>query len=666
MLVYDYKQIGMYKILLIPFLFLALTASSQNSKKGYKFLEKAEFEKSAEIFGEVLKEKSDDPAAAFGLAMIYGDEKSPLFNLVDSWEYALKSQANVEKLTPDELEIIGDYFHNTETRISNLPVKKKIDHAIKTIEAKLIKYVREENNLDLVYEVLEKFPDYRYHDNVMHIRNQLEFRKYERLNTLEAYLAFIKAFPDAAQIDRAKRYRNKLAYEEAVQNNTVSAYKDFMKTYPDAQECNQAVKMLNAAAFQQAKDENTIASYDDYILHYPDALEVADAKILQKQLLYDYAKKIHTLEAYNVFITKYPDGQQYIDIFNLRSLDKGTKLMESRSFPANNLQWARSFGAEDTKEFSACMTVDSLNNVIAGGTLVRGDTGRSDAWIIKTAPDGKMIWNKTAGEEFNDELSILENGLHNEILGIGHTWLGLDSLSRQTWIFKLGADGQKLWSKKLGQLNVNCILVSGLGKIFLAGSESTDTSGEKYAIVALNENGKNLWKRNYTGAGELVRLCQLPDNYMLLAGNHWHAKIDSHGYLVSESSFSANDSILQAITLPKGEILYLGVRTKSKTVLIKTSWDNKPIYDKEAFPLDTLCTIRSVLQGTAGQVIVLADFARNQSVSWINTATGAVVKSVPMPIGMTITGIRKDFEGNLMLVALDGEIILIKNSGFDL
>jgi hypothetical protein len=656
----------MYKIVLIPFLFIALVASSQNSKKGYKFLEKAEFEKSAEVFREVLNEKNDDPAAAFGLAMIYGDEKSPLYKPVDSWEYALKSRSNLEKLTPDELEIIGDYFHNTETRISNLPVKKKIDHAIETVEAKLIKYVREENNLDLVYEVLEKFPDYHYHDNVMHIRNQLEFRKYEKLNTLEAYLAFIKAFPDAAQVDKAKKYRNKLAYDKAVETNTVTAYKEFMKTYPDAQECNQAVKMLNAAAFQEAKKENTIASFDSFILNYPEALEVADAKILQKQLLYEYAKKIHTLEAYNEFITKYPDGQQYIDIFNLRSLDKGMKLMETRNFPADQLQWARSFGAEDTKEFSACMTIDSLNNLIAGGTVVRSDTGLSDAWIIKTAPDGKMIWNKMAGEEYNDELRMLENGLHNEILGVGHTWLGMDSSSRQTWIFKMGPDGQKLWSKKLGQIKVNCILVSGLGNIFLAGSESTDTSGAKYAIVALNENGKHLWNRNYSGAGELVRLCQLPDNYMLLAGNHWHAKIDSHGYLLSESSFSPKDSILNAITLPKGEILYLGVRHKTKTVLIKTSWDNKPIYDKEAFPQDTLTTVRSVIQGAAGQVIVLLDFSRNQSVSWINTATGIVAKTIQVPEGMIISSIRKDFEGNLVLIALDGEIILIKNTGVDL
>ncbi len=134
------------------------------------------------------------------------------------------------------------------------------------------------------------------------------------------------------------------------------------------------------------------------------------------------------------------------------------KLMETRDFPSDNLQWARSFGAEDTKEFSACMTIDSLNNSIAGGTIVRSDTGKSDAWVIKTGPDGKMIWNKMVGEEYNDELSIsLKTGRNNEILGVGYTWLGLDSSSRETWIFKMGADGQKLWSKKLGHLKINCI-----------------------------------------------------------------------------------------------------------------------------------------------------------------------------------------------------------------
>ncbi len=215
-------------------------------------------------------------------------------------------------------------------------------------------------------------------------------------------------------------------------------------------------------------------------------------------------------------------------------------------------------------------------------------------------------------------------------------------------------------------MKVNCLLTSGKGNIFLAGSESTDTSAGKYAIVALNENGKHLWNRSYTGNGELVKLCLLPNNYILMAGNHWRAKIDARGYLVSESSFAATDSILHAITLPKGEIMYIGTRNKFKTVFIKTSWDNKPIYDKEAFPQDSLYSVRSIIPGAEGQVISLMDFATAPVGFLAQHATGTVVRNVMLPSGMTVTGIRKDYEGNLMLVALDGEIILIKNTGMDL
>ena len=172
--------------------------------------------------------------------------------------------------------------------------------------------------------------------------------------------------------------------------------------------------------------------------------------------------------------------------------------------------------------------------------------------------------------------------------------------------------------------------------------------------------------RSYTGKGELVKLCQLPNNYILVAGNHWRAKIDARGYLVSELSFAPTDSILQATTLPKGEILYIGTRNKVKTVFIKTTWDNKPVFDKEAFPRDSLCSVRSIIAGTVGQVIALMEFTGHQSVSWININTGAVVKSVRLPLGMNVTGIRKDFEDNLVLIALDSEIILIKNTGSDL
>jgi hypothetical protein len=654
----------MQKIILLPFLCIVLGLSAQNTKKGFKLLEKAEYEKSNEVFRQVLAEHDQDLPASFGLSMIFGDDRSPLFNLLEAWSFAVKVKPNLEKFTPEELEMIGEYFHETEVRPRNIPVKKKIEYALETMEAKLIKYIREENNLDMVYAVIEKFPDFRYHENVMHIRNQLEFRKYEKMNTLEGYLEFIRKFPDAAQLDKAIKYRNQLAFDKARQANTVEAYQEYLKNYPQASECSMAIKMLYGAAFQRARQLNTISAYDDFMSAYPDALELADARQLQKQLLYDYAKKIQTIEAYNEFIRKYPEGQQYIDIFNLRSLDKGMKFISSQTFPSNNLQWARSFGEEDSRELSACMAVDSSNAYIAGGTVVRHDTGTSDAWVIKLGTDGKMIWNKFVGEEHNDELQILDVSHLNEILGIGYTWLGADSSSRESWIFKLGPDGQKQWSKKLGNLQVNCLLTAGPGKIFLGGFEINDTSGVKnYSVMTLNDNGKKLWSRTYTGTGEIENLSVLPDRNILMTGNHWRAKVDPRGYLIWESAFGASDSIFNAVSFPRGEIIYLGVRNKISPVLIKTGPDNKILYEKEiSFP-DILISAGTLFSAGPGTAIALMDFQTGQRICWINTIQGEIQKTIQIPSGMKVTGIKKDMEGNLILAAFSGEILLIKNSG---
>ncbi len=652
----------MTRNLILLLLLFSAALQAQSVKKGYKLLSKAEFDKASEAFSEVLSE-SRGPAAAFGLAMVYGDERSPLHNLIRAWEQARNCEQDLEKLTPEELEIIGDYFTETEVRQRSIPVKKKMEYAIETIEAQLIKYIREENNVEIVYEVLEKFPDFRYRDNVIHIRNQLEFRKYEKQNTLEGYLEFMRKFPDAAQVEKAVRYRNQISFEKARALNTPEAYREFMDTYPEATENSQAIKLLYASAFDKARKINTVAGYETFMHDYPDALEVADARSLQKQLLYEYAQKIRTLEAYNEFIRKYPEGQQYIDIFNLRSLDIGTKTLEQLALPATHVQWARSFGQESSVELSACLAVDSLNGFIAGGTRAPRDSGTMNAWVVKLAGDGKMIWNKEVGEEFNDELRFLEVTGQNQILGVGHTWLGTDSSSRKSWIFRLGSDGQKLWSKKLDDLEINCILTRGNGTLFLGGFTLRDTSGVHYSMTALNEHGKKLWNRTYTGQGQIVSLRELPDNRLLVAGNHWRAKMDPRGYLVWESSFNPYDSMMNALVLPKGEILYAGVRKGSKPLIIKTTADNKVVFEKELPVPDTLISIPSLFNDTPGTAIALFSFSGRQALAVINTLKAELISLTPLPEGLNVASLRRDLQGNLLLVAHPGEILVVRLKG---
>jgi hypothetical protein len=286
-----------------------------------------------------------------------------------------------------------------------------------------------------------------------------------------------------------------------------------------------------------------------------------------------------------------------------------------------------------------------------------------DAWVIKLTPDGKMIWNKYVGEEFNDEINLLKVNSRNEILGAGYTWTGRDTSSREAWLFKLGADGQKLWSKKLGKMHIRTMTVTREGAIFLGGYLINDSLQSLYSVVVLNENGKRLWARTYTGRGEIIQIAECPDRKILLAGNHWRAKIDARGYLLWEEPFNDTDSIVAARVNSKGEILFLGMRNDSQLVLIKTGSDNKPLLEKALAVPEIRLRVNTVINGGINQVIALITFDDHQSINLINTINGEITGSLRLPSGIYYNTIISDINNNLLIEACNGEIILIKNNG---
>lgn len=650
-------------IMLYGLVSLALNLQAQEARKGFKLLEKADYDKALSEFNTQNNKYPGNPAVLLGLSFVYADEKSPHFDLILAWECGRQVSPLLSGFTPDDLENIGDYFTETETRISNRPVKKKIEYALETIEAKLIKYIREENNLDLVYAVIEKFPDFRHYDNVIHIRNQLEFRKFEKQHTLEGYLEFLEKFPEAAQVDKARRYCSQLAFESASKANTIQAFKDYIFRYPDAAEMTLATRRLHAAAYQAAKAANSIPALEAFMQEYPDALEQAEARQHLKLLLYEHARTIHTLEAYNAFIEKYPEGSQYVDIFNLKSLDRGMQGLTVHEMPGDHVLWARSFEDIESVELSACLDVDTFRYYLTGGTVIRKETAQSDAWVIKTDTEGKLIWQKFIGEMANEQLLLLASNQKGEIFGAGFTQLGEDSSSRSTWLFKLSSEGNRLWQKKTGRLRVSSIAFGRDGRIYLSGGQPADSSGSNCALLVLNSEGRMLWSRNYTAPGEVIALSVLPDDHLIVMGNTWKAKMTIRGYIVWESSFHAGDSMLSATIGPAGEAYVFGIRNRSQLVVAKVTSDNKTLFEKILSVDPVVNSVQDVLMAGKENLIVLGRSEQGQQLFYLNPVSGELKKSIHLPSGLNFVSMGRDSRDNLLLSAFSGEIVLIKNAG---
>ncbi|MFW6226844.1 MAG: hypothetical protein ACOC31_01960, partial [Bacteroidota bacterium] len=521
-----------------------VVAHSQNIKRAYKQLEKPDYEKADEFFKEILAEDNNHMAAHFGMALLYSNENFTKKDYLVSWEHADLVQNNISKISAEDQEIIAEYYTNTEERRSSRPVKKKMEISIEEMEDKLIRLVREGNDLQIVNQVIEQFPDFRYHQNAIHIRNYLEFRAAEKQNTVDAFHAFIHNYPDAAQVPLAIEKRNRLIFEEAKNKNSLEAIQEFINNYPQAKELSQALRIRNKLAFDQARQKNTVEAFENFINTFPEALEVMDAKLLQKDLIYQRAKRIKTLESFNEFIARYPEGGQYVDIFNLKSSELGKNLKQQNKYPGDHLLWVRVFDNNSRNDF--CGAVEALDeSIIIAGNTQEDTTNYFNGWILMLNNEGKMIWNKQVGDFKNDVVTQASINNTNEIILGGYTQSNYDTLDGKSWLFKIDDKGNKIWNRVIGSVETTGIALNDAGEIIVGGYlyQGDSIIAPHYFLTRLSMDGKRLWSRDYINKGKTVDVAVHRQNEILGGGNQWLFKTDNEGYLKWEVYRDSIDSI---------------------------------------------------------------------------------------------------------------------------
>jgi hypothetical protein len=647
----------MKNLLLFLLMYLFLDIYAQNVKKGFKNLEKKEYEKSKETFQKILSEDIENAAANFGLALTLADDQSTIFSIVDSWQFAERAKNNINKLSQDDIDVISEYFLNTEVRKTSRPVKKKIEIAIDAVEARLIKYIREENNLDAVYEVLERYPDFKHYDNVIHIRNQFEFRKYEIQNTLQGYQEFISKFPNAAQLEKAKNYIYTLAFDNAKTQNSVESYDNYIHEYPKSDHIQSAIKLRNAAAYYLTKNINTLKGYEQFVETYPEALETVEARIKVQDLLYEQAKSIKSLDAYNDFIKRYPEGRYFIDIFNLKADELGNLFILDNNLRANfSVDWAKGFDDNGKIESGGSVAITTKGEYILACNSRTIDSYYSDVWVIKLDTQGKMIWNKLIGQPFEDSISFVLIDSIGDVIVVGFTYLSDDKASKMGWIFKLGADGKKIWNRNLGKIDVSACALDREGRIYIGGGLSEDSLEMKYVLNVFNRDAKKIAERTFTGSGKINALNIDNDGNILVSGSNWLCLLDNRRYLIWEDTLKKTLHSTECVAGLNG--YYFAGSGKESIFYSKYSMNGKKQWfqeynktDSTQFPVDII-----VIDPYGFAVAENMNFGAKIKI--FNT-DGTVNKVMDFKGNFQISRIEEQGSG-LLSVYNNGDIILIR------
>jgi hypothetical protein len=649
----------MKKILSILLLIFCVLANGQSIKKGFKSLGKLEYDKAKNAFQEALSSDKDNIAANFGMALVLADDSSSSFDIINAWQYIERIEGKMGGLSQEDIEIITAYFLESEVDKTTRPVKKKIENALEAIESRLIKYIREENNLDAVYEVLNRYPNFRHYDNIIHIRNQFEFRKYEKQNNLEGYEEFIKKFPDAAQIDKAKRNRNQLAFDKAKSLNTTNAYTAYITQFPESEHIQTAIKLRNAAAFAEAGRINSLESYDIFISDYPDALEVLEAKSRQQNILYEKAKRVKSLQAYNDFILKYPEGQYFVDIFNLKAIELGTQFIREQNFTNPGILWARGYDNNGRIESGGAVIASSRNEFYIACNTRDNDTAFADAWVLKLDASGKMLWNKTIGQPFEDRISYVLLDSKENLIVLGYTWLSADSASRMGWMFKLGSDGKKIWNKNLGKLEINTCTIDVNDRIYIGGSVEKDTLGAQYLITIFNTDAKKIGERSYTGRGRINDLLITADGNMLLCGSNWLALMDPRRYIQWDESILPPLTATHCAITSLGDF-YLAGANRNTVFYAKYSAQGKKNWFQNFDKADTTQIISDIAGTSQDNLLVLEQKSLGGKIKMFSR-DGILMGTKDFPEEIEVSAILSDKNG-MLLVLNNKDLMLIRFS----
>lgn len=515
------------------------------------------FNKARISFDKVLLKDPENAMAHMGLAVVYSYDKYTLKDYFQAWEHFQKAEAAVASFTPDDKEVLNNYFFKQKKERRGNPLNKNMDIEHNLVEDKLIKFVREENNLEYAEKFLQEFPSSKYYNNVVHIRNYIEFRAAENAGTVEAFNAFLKKYPEAAQVKIAVEERDQLAFSKAQEANTYEAFKDFVDNYPNAIQFEEAKKKLGILAYDMAEKKHTLEAVEEFIANYPNSPKMPDAKLLKRQLLFEWAKKVNSIKAYNKFVTQYPEGEMFVDIFNLKSAALGQSI--AAELPADNYKVIRGFDNNNTRDHGGAIATfaDGSLQVIANTPSVSDDM--DDVWMIKLDAEGKMIKNDVIGNDFIDHVNTMIINNSGVVYAAGYTNAISKDIAGQSWLFKMNAQGKNELNAKFEGREVNAMVVYDDGKTLLGGYAKEDTAQVTPLLVKLNAQGRKLWNRTYAPGHKVTSMALSGNNCSIAFGCNWTAQIDELGY-IKWDNMAEESAQLSAVAITNGTSVYTGTK----------------------------------------------------------------------------------------------------------
>ena len=163
--------------------------------------------------------------------------------------------------------------------------------------------------------------------------------------------------------------------------------------------------------------------------------------------------------------------------------------------------------------------------------------GDADFFIMKMDQNGKKIWAKTYGGEYEDTLEGVSPTVDNGIVAIGKT-RSYGSQQSDLTVMKYNENGKLIWHKIYGFKYYdygNAVATTRDGGFILAGgTNSLGKGNHSVYILALNKDGELIWSHVYGGERKDIAhgVARMSDGSIMVVGETESFKLSKNFYMI--------------------------------------------------------------------------------------------------------------------------------------
>ena len=209
---------------------------------------------------------------------------------------------------------------------------------------------------------------------------------------------------------------------------------------------------------------------------------------------------------------------------------------------SGNMLWEKTFGGTQLDYFNGLQAVPGGGFVMCGLTESKGAGGR-DAYLVKTDGNGNLLWEKTYGGSFLDEVIKVRVTQNGDFIMAGGTYSFSSNpgITDDLYLIRTDPQGNQRWHQTYGTANIdwaNDLVETPSGEILITGLKNNTnlalTSGQTY-LIKTDSAGNLIWDKSFTlnpFRNEGQAIITTPDGGILVSGFTTNAITGTDAFVV--------------------------------------------------------------------------------------------------------------------------------------